>query len=91
MTDRTMALKKAGKKIITFDLNPMSRTAITADITIVDNVTRGIELLINECKNNKKKPSTNLQKILKNFDNKKNLKLSVLQINSNLKRMKKIA
>ena len=89
--DRTMALKKAGKKIITFDLNPMSRTAITADITIVDNVTRGIELLINECKNNNKKSSKNLQKILNNFDNKKNLKLSVLQINSNLKRMKKIA
>src|SRR3990172_6972524 len=36
--DRTKALKKAGKKVITFDLNPLSRTAKTADITIVDNV-----------------------------------------------------
>ena len=41
--DRTIALKKFGKKVITFDLNPMSRTAQTADITIVDNVITGNE------------------------------------------------
>ena len=44
--DRTIALKKAGKKVITFDLNPLSRTAKTADITIVDNVVRAINKLI---------------------------------------------
>lgn len=44
--DRTLALKKAGKKVITFDLNPLSRTAQTADIAIVDNVVRGIRELI---------------------------------------------
>ena len=44
--DRTIALKKAKKKIITFDLNPLSRTARTADITIVDNVTRAMKLLV---------------------------------------------
>ena len=32
-----LMIKKAKKKIITFDLNPLSRTAKTADITIVDN------------------------------------------------------
>ena len=36
--DRTEALQKIGKTVITFDLNPLSRTAQTADITIVDNV-----------------------------------------------------
>ena len=41
--DRTIALKKAKKKIITFDLNPLSRTAQTADITVVDNVTRAMK------------------------------------------------
>ena len=44
--DRTIALKKAKKKIITFDLNPLSRTAQTADITIVDNVIRAMKLLV---------------------------------------------
>ncbi|HKU32370.1 MAG TPA: phosphopantothenate/pantothenate synthetase [Candidatus Nitrosotalea sp.] len=81
--DRTIALKKFGKKVITFDLNPMSRTAQTADITIVDNVTRGMSLLIKSCKKMKKK---NLKKGLK-FDNKKNLKQSIVTIKNNLGRM----
>ena len=51
--DRTIALKKAGKKVITFDLNPLSRTAKTADITIVDNVVRAINKLIVQCKSKK--------------------------------------
>jgi 4-phosphopantoate--beta-alanine ligase len=40
--DRCKALKNIGKKIIAIDLNPLSRTARTADITIVDNVIRAI-------------------------------------------------
>ena len=74
--DRTMALKKAGKKVITFDLNPMSRTAETADITIVDNVVRAIILLIKSCKNPKE---------IK-FDNSKNLALAIQEIKANLTR-----
>ncbi|MDE1726000.1 MAG: phosphopantothenate/pantothenate synthetase [Thaumarchaeota archaeon] len=81
--DRTAALKKFGKKVITFDLNPMSRTAQTADITIVDNVTRGMQILILVCKNMKK---SRLDKNSK-FDNKKNLSQSILAIKNNLGRM----
>ena len=81
--DRTMALKKLGKKVITFDLNPMSRTAQTADITIVDNVTRGMNLLIESCKKMKK---SRLGKKFK-FDNRKNLRQSVTIIKNNLGRM----
>lgn len=81
--DRTIALKKFGKKVITFDLNPMSRTAQTADVTIVDNVTRGMDLLIKSCKKMKKK---GLKKDLK-FDNKKNLNQSIITIKNNLRRM----
>jgi 4-phosphopantoate--beta-alanine ligase len=40
--DRCNALKKMGKKVITIDLNPLSRTSRDADITIVDNVVRAI-------------------------------------------------
>ena len=75
--DRTIALKKAKKKIITFDLNPLSRTAQTADVTIVDNVTRAMKLLVSESRKKSKKQSS--------FDNKKNLKIVILEIQKNLK------
>ena len=67
--DRTIALKKAKKRIITFDLNPLSRTAQTADVTIIDNVTRAMKLLVTESKKSRKQIT---------FDNKKNLKLQIL-------------
>ncbi len=67
-----------GKKVITFDLNPLSRTAKTADITIVDNVVRAINKLILECKKSK------IQKIP--YNNKKNLAATVLEIKKNLSR-----
>ena len=89
--DRTMALRKAGKSVITFDLNPLSRTSQTANITIVDNVTRAIDLLIEECKKMSKKNKNSLQKIVDGFDNKKNLRESVNQIKNNLTRRAKIA
>jgi 4-phosphopantoate--beta-alanine ligase len=81
--DRTIALKKFGKKVIAFDLNPMSRTAQTADITIVDNVTRGMQILIEVCRKMKK---SHLSKKFK-FDNKKNLDQSISIIKNNLGRM----
>ena len=49
--DRTAALKRAGKTVITFDLNPLSRTAQAADISIIDNITRAIDVLLEECRN----------------------------------------
>ena len=44
--DRCQALRRMGKTVITVDLNPMSRTARTASITIVDNVVRTLPLLV---------------------------------------------
>ena len=43
--DRCEALVKMRKKVITIDLNPLSRTAQTAHITIVDELTRCLPLL----------------------------------------------
>ena len=43
--DRCEALVNMGKKVITIDLNPLSRTAQTAHITIVDELTRCLPLL----------------------------------------------
>ena len=78
--DRTIALKKAKKRIITFDLNPLSRTAQAADVTIVDNVTRAMKLLVTESKKSRKQIT---------FDNKKNLKSAILEIRKNLERRAK--
>jgi 4-phosphopantoate--beta-alanine ligase len=89
--DRTLALRKAGKTVITFDLNPLSRTSQTANITIVDNVTRAIDLLINESKKLSKKNRKILQKIVNDFDNKKNLTENVIQIKNNLTRRARVA
>ena len=79
--DRTIALKKVKKKIITFDLNPLSRTAQTADITIVDNVTRAMKLLVKESKKSIRGNSK--------YNNKKNLQVSILEIKKNLERQAK--
>lgn len=62
--DRTETLKKQGKFVITIDLNPLSRTARKADISIVDNVTRAVPLMIKYAKNPKKV----------DFDNDENLR-----------------
>ncbi len=44
--DRCQALVDNGKVVITIDLNPLSRTARSAHITIVDNLTRCLPLLV---------------------------------------------
>ena len=48
--DRTEALIKNKKKVIVIDLNPMSRSAQKATITIVDNIIRAVPLLIEKVK-----------------------------------------
>ncbi len=80
--DRTLALKKFGKKVITFDLNPLSRTAQSADITIVDNVIRGMRILIDVSKTLTKKKNLRQER----FDNKKNLAEAILVMKNNLRR-----
>jgi 4-phosphopantoate--beta-alanine ligase len=81
--DRTEALQKIGKTVITFDLNPLSRTAQTANITIVDNVIRGMRLLVSACKKSKTAKT--------NFNNKKALYSAILEIKNNLKRRGSLA
>lgn len=68
--DRTIALKKMNKKVITVDLNPLSRTSVTADISLVDNVVRSGPQLI-KCVEYHKKNSTKkeLQEIVSSYNN----------------------
>jgi 4-phosphopantoate--beta-alanine ligase len=72
--DRTEALVKMGKTVITVDLNPLSRTAKMAQITIVDNVVRAMPALVQAARSLSGKP---VKKIVDDFDNKKNLKESL--------------
>ncbi|BCU69549.1 4-phosphopantoate--beta-alanine ligase [Stygiolobus caldivivus] len=68
--DRTEALVKMGKKVIAIDLNPLSRTARSASITIVDNIIRSFPLLIKYAKEMKKLRKEELEETLKKYDNK---------------------
>ncbi|MBD3196898.1 MAG: phosphopantothenate/pantothenate synthetase [Candidatus Lokiarchaeota archaeon] len=72
--DRTESLKKIGKKVIAVDLNPISRTALWADITIVDNIIRVIPKMIEVAEELKNSDLKTKKSILKNFDNKENIK-----------------
>jgi 4-phosphopantoate--beta-alanine ligase len=47
--DRCAALRAMGKTVITIDLNPLSRTARTATLTVVDEVTRAIPAITAAC------------------------------------------
>ncbi|HVP97380.1 4-phosphopantoate--beta-alanine ligase [Methanoregula sp.] len=47
--DRCGVLTGMGKKVIAIDLNPLSRTARTATLTIVDEVTRALPLIAESC------------------------------------------
>jgi 4-phosphopantoate--beta-alanine ligase len=73
--DRTEALIKMNKKVITIDLNPLSRTSRAANITIVDNVVRAMPALVQAAR--KLSGTTSLKKITDNFDNNKNLQESL--------------
>ena len=84
--DRTIALKRFGKKVITFDLNPLSRTAQTAHITIVDNAIRGMKELNLACKKLSRKNESTLKKIIQSYSNKKNLSANILEIKKYLTR-----
>ncbi|PIW32126.1 MAG: phosphopantothenate/pantothenate synthetase [Nitrosopumilales archaeon CG15_BIG_FIL_POST_REV_8_21_14_020_37_12] len=89
--DRTLALRKAGKIVITFDLNPLSRTSQTANVTIVDNVIRSMDLLIDASKKLSKRNQMELKKIVEEFDNKKNIAKSIIEIRNNLLRRARFA
>ena len=71
--DRCQALIDMDKTVIAIDLNPLSRTAKTASITIVDNVVRAIPNIENWVKKQKSLDVGNLKNLVKNFDNNQNL------------------
>lgn len=85
--DRTMALKKMNKFVITIDLNPLSRTAQTADITIVDNIIRALPNLVAAVDELRSQERSVLKEILESFDNRKNLSNMLIHIRDRLTRL----
>lgn len=86
--DRTEALVKNSKKVITVDLNPLSRTAQKANITIVDNIIRAMPLLVKTIKKFAKYDKKRLAKLISNYDNKTALTLAMHHIRENLTKKK---
>jgi 4-phosphopantoate--beta-alanine ligase len=78
--DRTQALIDVDKKVVAVDLNPSSRTAKTATITIVDNIVRAVPLLIDAAKRLKTGDIKKLESGQSDFDNQQNLKNSLKEI-----------
>ncbi|HYA32722.1 MAG TPA: phosphopantothenate/pantothenate synthetase [Candidatus Bathyarchaeia archaeon] len=75
--DRAQVLTTLGKIVLTVDLNPLSRTAVTSTVTIVDEVTRALKNLVSFAKDFESgyhRDELNLLKAA--FDNLENLKTS---------------
>ena len=67
--DRCEALRRMGKKVATVDLNPLSRTAERASVTIVDNVVRALPLLLDEVEVAKTGEPEELRDLVAGYDN----------------------
>jgi 4-phosphopantoate---beta-alanine ligase len=78
--DRAKALEDAGKKIISIDLNPLSRTSQVASISIVDNVVRAIPALVKASKKMRKLNHSQLETYASKFNNDANLANAIEQI-----------
>jgi len=64
--DRCEALVAMGKQVIAIDLNPLSRTARTATLTIVDELTRALPVITGACKDLSKSEIRHLLETLNN-------------------------
>jgi len=80
--DRTEALVKMNKTVITIDLNPLSRTSKAANITIVDNVVRAMPALVEAART--LRGAKSIRKIMDDFNNMKNLRESLKIIKGEL-------
>lgn len=80
--DRCQALVASGRKVIAIDLNPLSRTAVYAHITIVDELTRVLPALDRQLLADRTVPRTELERRLADYDNSTALCEAVIAIRS---------
>lgn len=67
--DRCQKLVEMGKTVITIDLNPLSRTALTANVTIIDNVIRALNNMVQFTKDMKNNSKNALQEVIDSYNN----------------------
>lgn len=82
--DRCKALVGMGKTVIAIDLNPLSRTAQCATITIVDNITRAVPNISKFAQELKSSNEEALFELIKEFDNRKNISNAIDKIAAHL-------
>ncbi len=75
--DRAEALVAANKKVISIDLNPLSRTSRKSHITIVDNLIRTIPKMVKIAKDYKKLNKSQFEEKLMEFDQQQNLNQTI--------------
>lgn len=78
--DRTEALVRMGKTVIAIDLNPLSRTAQYAAITIVDNIVRAMPALVREAEALKGLSREERRRILSDYSNREVLSEAIRHI-----------
>ncbi len=85
--DRTEALAAMGKKVVTVDLNPLSRTPRMADISIIDNITRALPVITGFIKQLKNSDRKELENILETYNNREILRKSLIHISDYVKKL----
>ncbi len=78
--DRAEKLVQLGKETVNIDLNPLSRTAQTSTVTIVDNIVRVMPLLIQSVETFMNSDKKELLNKIEEFNNKENLNTAVQDI-----------
>ena len=84
--DRCEALAAMGKKVFAIDLNPLSRTARKAAVSIVDNILRAVPAITEQVQQLSDLPRSDLLRIVALYDNEKVLRQAVQEISDHLQR-----
>ncbi|MDW7732472.1 MAG: 4-phosphopantoate--beta-alanine ligase [Methanolobus sp.] len=83
--DRCQKLVEMGKIVIAIDLNPLSRTSLSATVSIVDNVTRALQNMTQFAKDMKNDSRQSLQEVIDAYDNSKVIPDALYAIQERLK------
>ena len=82
--DRCEALVAMGKKVIAIDLNPLSRTARKATVSIVDNILRAVPNMTDQVRQLSALSRADLERMVREYDNEKVLRQAVQEIQDHL-------
>jgi 4-phosphopantoate--beta-alanine ligase len=88
--DRTEALVNMGKSVITVDLNPLSRTAQKSQITIVDNIVRCAQGMVDYALVARELDPKERQGLLEAYDNPGVISASLKHISQSLNQLSEV-